>query len=132
MQKFATRILSQTCDGASRYGFKRSLSEKLLKKGMNRIEKHRLSDLTFVHYNLQLKNFKLLLKGDMVADEIDPMDDWIVDESLETESENGDSAWMELNYTRPEGVPNVEGTSLRQAKEEPNIDITNSISTRIS
>ncbi|KAJ0083327.1 hypothetical protein Patl1_30957 [Pistacia atlantica] len=129
LRKFATRILSQTCDGASKYSLKRNLSEKLMKKGRNRIEEQRLSDLTFVHYNLQLKNSKLVRKGDIVADEIDPMDDWIVDESSETVSENGDCGWMELNYTKSEGVTNVEGASLCQAKEEPSLDIANSNST---
>lgn len=90
------------------------------------IEKQLLSDLTFVHYNLQLKKSKLVLKGDIVADEIDPMDEWIVDESSETVLENGDCGWMDLNYTESEGVTNVEGASRCQAKEDPSLDIKNS------
>lgn len=99
LQRFAIRILSQTCEGASKYSLKRSLSEKLLTNGRNPIEQKRLSDLTYVHYNLQLQNSGRALKGDIVADEIDPMDEWIVDESPEIVPEIGDSAWMELIST---------------------------------
>lgn len=80
LQKYAIRILSQTCGGASKYGLKRSLSKKLLTDGMNHIEQQRLSDLAFVHYNLQLQNFHLGGGGDIVADEINPTDDWIADD----------------------------------------------------
>lgn len=83
LQRFAIRILSQTCEGASKYSLKRSLSEKLLTNGRNPIEQKRLSDLTYVHYNLQLQNSGRALKGEIVDDEIDPMDEWIVDESPE-------------------------------------------------
>lgn len=107
LQRFAIRILSQTCDGASKYGFKRSLSEKLLANGRNPIEQQRLGDLTFVHYNLQLQNSRRVIKGDIVADEIDPMDEWIVDKASEIVPENVDSTWIDLIYTR--GVTNVEG-----------------------
>lgn len=115
LQRFAIRILSQTCEGASKYSLKRSLSEKLLTNGRNPIEQKRLSDLTYVHYNLQLQNSGRALKGDIVADEIDPMDEWIVDESPEIVPEIGDSAWMELIST--EGVSNVEGTFPCQIKQ---------------
>lgn len=54
LQRFATRILSQTCVGASKYRLNRSLAEKLLTKGRDQTEEQLLSDLTFVHYNLQL------------------------------------------------------------------------------
>ncbi|KAK1587778.1 hypothetical protein Q3G72_016743 [Acer saccharum] len=55
LQKFAIRILSQNCEGASKYGLKRSLCEKLLRNGRNDVEQQESSDLTFVHYNLQLQ-----------------------------------------------------------------------------
>ncbi|KAL6144361.1 hypothetical protein ACLB2K_055055 [Fragaria x ananassa] len=38
LQRFAIRILSQNCDGASRYGLKRTLAEKLVIKGRSPIE----------------------------------------------------------------------------------------------
>lgn len=56
LQSFAVKILSQTCEGASRYKLKRSVAEKLLlTKGMSRCEKQHLEELAFVHYNLHLQ-----------------------------------------------------------------------------
>ncbi|KAK3206631.1 hypothetical protein Dsin_020677 [Dipteronia sinensis] len=75
LQKFAIRILSQNCEGASKYGLKRSLCEKLLINGRNDVEQQELSDLTFVHYNLQLQKSQGSIVDD---DEIDPMNDWIL------------------------------------------------------
>ena len=118
LQRFATRILSQTCVGASKYRLNRSLAEKLLTKGRDRIEQQLLSDLTFVHYNLQLQqqHSKLGVKYDIVADEIDPMDEWIVDDTQEIGSQNGDSASKELESAK--GAVNGERPSF-QVKEEP-------------
>lgn len=81
LQQFATRILSQTCAGATKYRLKRSLAEKMLTNGRNPLKQQVLSDLEFVHYNLQLQkqHSELGGNGDTLADEIDPMDDWIVD-----------------------------------------------------
>ncbi|XP_019198465.1 PREDICTED: uncharacterized protein LOC109192332 isoform X2 [Ipomoea nil] len=79
LQKMAVRILSQTCDGASKYNLKRTLAEALLTEGRNQIEQERLRDLAFVHYNLQLQNFKPDVRNDFSDEEIDPMDDWIVE-----------------------------------------------------
>ncbi|XP_019198466.1 PREDICTED: uncharacterized protein LOC109192333 isoform X1 [Ipomoea nil] len=78
LQMMAVRILSQTCDGASKYNLKRTLAEALLTEGRNQIEQERLRDLAFVHYNLQLQNFKPDVCNDFSDEEIDPMDDWIV------------------------------------------------------
>ncbi|KAL1204841.1 hypothetical protein V5N11_017444 [Cardamine amara subsp. amara] len=59
LQSFAIKILSQTCEGASRYKLKRSLAEKmLLTEGMSHFEKQQLEELAFVHYNLHLQNCK--------------------------------------------------------------------------
>ncbi|XWS11656.1 hypothetical protein CRYUN_Cryun37aG0018000 [Craigia yunnanensis] len=117
LQRFVTRILSQTCVGASKYRLNRSLAEKLLTKGRDRIEQQRLNDLTFVHYNLQLQqqHSKLGLNYDIVADEIDPMDEWIVDDTPEIGSQNGDSASKELESAK--GAVNGERPSF-QVKEE--------------
>lgn len=117
LQRFAIRILSQSCDGALRYRLKRSLAEKLLTTGRNPIEQQRFSDLTFVHYNLQLQQFQSGEKCDIVAEEIDPMNDWIVDEAPETASQNGQSSWMNLDFS--ETAINGEGPSRFQAKKEP-------------
>ena len=118
LQRFVTRILSQTCVGASKYRLNRSLAEKLLTKGRDRIEQQLLSDLTFVHYNLQLQqqHSKLGVKYDIVADEIDPMDEWIVDNTQEIGSQNGDSASKELESAK--GAVNGKRPSF-QVKEEP-------------
>lgn len=59
LQSFAVKILSQTCEGASRYKLKRSVAEKLLlTRGMSRCEKQHLEELAFVHYNLHLQSCK--------------------------------------------------------------------------
>lgn len=59
LQSFAIKILSQTCEGASRYKLKRSIAEKLLlTRGMSRCEEQHLEELSFVHYSLHLQRFK--------------------------------------------------------------------------
>ncbi|RVW59756.1 hypothetical protein CK203_096375 [Vitis vinifera] len=88
LQKLATRILSQTCDGASRYKLKRSLAENLLAKGRIPIGQERLCDLTFVHYNLHLRNADWSTDTDHEFGEIDPMNDWIVWEGPSTSQSN--------------------------------------------
>ncbi|PPD67711.1 hypothetical protein GOBAR_DD35407 [Gossypium barbadense] len=115
LQRFATRILSQTCVGASKYRLNRSLAEKLLTKGRDRTEEQLLSDLTFVHYNLQLQqqHSQLGVNYDIVADEIGPMNEWIVDDTAEIGSDNGDSNWKDLK-----SAVNGEGPSF-EVKEEP-------------
>ncbi|RZC56752.1 hypothetical protein C5167_015602 [Papaver somniferum] len=80
LQRFAIRILSQTCTGAVRYGLKRSLTEELhIKKGRNCLEQKRLTELTFVHHNLQLQNLPASNSDytDIFLEPIDPMDEWI-------------------------------------------------------
>ncbi|CAA7016288.1 unnamed protein product [Microthlaspi erraticum] len=63
LQSFAVKVLSQTCEGASRYKMKRSLAEKLLlTEGMSRSEQQHLEELAFVHYNLHLQSCKTKLK----------------------------------------------------------------------
>ncbi|GAV88149.1 Dimer_Tnp_hAT domain-containing protein [Cephalotus follicularis] len=75
LQRFAIRILSQTCDGATKYGLQRTMAEKVLSKGRSHTEQQLLSDLTSVHYNLHLQNSQLGVENGIVAEEIDPMDD---------------------------------------------------------
>uniref|UniRef100_A0A6P4AC26 uncharacterized protein LOC107428089 n=1 Tax=Ziziphus jujuba TaxID=326968 RepID=A0A6P4AC26_ZIZJJ len=117
LQKFAVRILSQNCDGASKYGLKRTMAEMLLTNGRNPIEQQRLSDLTFVHYNLQLQQFKSPMKSDILAEEVDPMDDWIVDEAPVSVCLTGDSSWMGLDSA--EADIDQRGPSRFEAKKEP-------------
>lgn len=107
--------MSQTCVGASKYRLNRSLAEKLLTKGRDRTEEQLLSDLTFVHYNLQLQqqHSQLGVNYDIVADEIGPVNEWIVDDTAEIGSDNGDSNWKDLK-----SAVNGEGPSF-EVKEEP-------------
>ncbi|CDY43381.1 BnaA01g30120D [Brassica napus] len=59
LQSFAIKILSQTCEGASRYKLKRSIAERLLlTRGMSRSQKKHMEEFAFVHYNLHLQRFK--------------------------------------------------------------------------
>nr|GMD35395.1 uncharacterized protein LOC109192332 isoform X1 [Ipomoea batatas] len=97
LQKMAVRILSQTCDGASKYNLKRTLAEALLTEGRNQIEQERLRDLAFVHYNLQLQNFKPNVLNDFSDEEIDPMDDWIVEKQQGTSIGNDEPMLIDLD-----------------------------------
>lgn len=59
LQSFAIKILSQTCEGASKYKLKRSVAEKLLlTRGMSRFEEQHLEEFAFVHYSLHLQRSK--------------------------------------------------------------------------
>nr|GMD33662.1 uncharacterized protein LOC109192332 isoform X1 [Ipomoea batatas] len=97
LQKMAVRILSQTCDGASKYNLKRTLAEALLTEGRNQIEQQRLRDLAFVHYNLQLQNFKPDVCNDFSDEEIDPMDDLIVQRRYGSPIRNEEPVPIELD-----------------------------------
>lgn len=120
LQQFATRILSQTCVGATKYKLNRSLAEKLLTKGRDCIEQQLLRDLAFVHYNLQLQqqHSELGVNYDIVADEMDGMDEWIGDITPEIRSQNDDSAWKEFESAK-EAVPVNRERPFVQVKEEP-------------
>ncbi|KAL0900258.1 hypothetical protein Bca101_084219 [Brassica carinata] len=62
LQSFAIKVLSQTCEGASRYKLKRNVAEKLLlTRGVSPCEKQHLEELAFVHYNLHLQCCKAKL-----------------------------------------------------------------------
>lgn len=90
-------------------------------KGRNPIEQRRLSDLIFLHYNLHLQGLKSRLNADIVLEEIDPMDDWIVEEAKESSSQNGDTSWMDLDCedrTIIEDLVNGRGPSSIQPKVE--------------
>ncbi|EEF32010.1 uncharacterized protein LOC8287228 [Ricinus communis] len=106
LQNFAIKILSQTCDGAMKFGLKRGLAEKLLLNGRNCNEQQRLDELTYVHYNLHLQNTQFGVEGGLGAEEIDPMDDWVVDKTLEIAPKIGGLEWMEADCT--EATVNVD------------------------
>lgn len=83
------------------------MAEQLLTIGRNPEELQRLSDLAFVHYNLQLQQFQSAMESDIVTEEIGVMDDWIVDET-----------WMNLDFADHEGTIDEGGPSRFQAKKE--------------
>ncbi|KAI3459004.1 hypothetical protein Pfo_015667 [Paulownia fortunei] len=112
LQRLAIRILSQTCDGASKFQLKRSLVEALLTKGRNRIEQKRLTDMIFLQYNMQLQNFASGKTNYIPSDdEIDPVNDWTVDKTQNDVSQNNDITWMELDggNTTDQGVIDLGG-----------------------
>ncbi|PRQ51797.1 putative transcription factor/ chromatin remodeling BED-type(Zn) family [Rosa chinensis] len=108
LQRFAIRVLSQNCDGATRYGLRRTLAEKLVTNGRNPIEQQRLSDLTFLHYNLQLQKFCSGVKSGIEAEDIHPMDDWIIDEAQDIVSQNGDVKVEPANGATSEGCSRLQ------------------------
>ncbi|XP_042515845.1 uncharacterized protein LOC122090074 [Macadamia integrifolia] len=124
LQRFAIRILSQTCTAALRYELKRDLPEKLHTNGRNCIEQRRLDDLIFVHYNLRLWNFMSDTNGDnsnIVVDEVDPMNDWVVEGTQNIASQIDDSAWMDFDFGDRDIPPsffNEEEPSIFLPKEE--------------
>jgi len=82
LQRFAIRILSQTCSAS---GCERNWSvfERIHTKKRNRLDQKRLNDLVFVQYNLQLRRNQLLNKkpdsDPIVLEDIDPTSDWVVE-----------------------------------------------------
>jgi hypothetical protein len=59
LKRFAIRILNQACS-ASGCECNWSMFEKIHSKKRNRLTQKRLNDLVFFHYNLQLRNKKIL------------------------------------------------------------------------
>jgi len=82
LQKFAIRVLSQTCSSS---GCERNWSvfERIHTRKRNRLEQKRLNDLVFVQYNLRLRRNQLLNKrpdsDPIVLDDVDPNSDWVVE-----------------------------------------------------
>jgi len=99
LQKFAIRILSQTCSAS---GCERNWSvfERIHTKKRNRLEQKRLNDMVFVQYNLRLRRNQLLNKtpesSNIFLDDIDPSSDWVV-ESQPAAFDNEDLSWMDLD-----------------------------------
>ncbi|KAL6565337.1 hypothetical protein OROGR_002288 [Orobanche gracilis] len=113
LQSLAVRILSQTCDGASKFRLERTSAEKLLTKGRSRTEQKRLADVLFLRYNMHLKHLASSEIDDMItSDETDLMDDdWITDEVAKDVSEYGD---LEVE----KGVIDLDGPSFIRPKVE--------------
>ena len=85
LQRFAIRILSQTCSAT---GCERNWSvfERIHTKKRNRLDQKWLNDLVYVQYNLRLKRNQFLNKSPdsdpNVLDNIDPTSDWVVESHL--------------------------------------------------
>lgn len=101
---------------------KRNISELLHTEGRNDIEQQKLRDLAFVHYNLRLRHSPStidVMGDDIVQEEIDAKDDWIVDiQGLA--SGNDDLEWMDtiLNDVNTTVKVAEEGSSRIEVKEE--------------
>eukprot|EP00253_Pinus_taeda_P030681 PITA_30681 len=82
LQRFAIRILSQTCSAT---GCERNWSvfERIHTKKRNRLDQKRLNDLVYVQYNLRLRRNHLLNKrpdsDPIVLEDIYPTSDWVVE-----------------------------------------------------
>jgi hypothetical protein len=82
LQKFAIRVLSQTCSAS---GCERNWSvfERIHMKKRNCLEQKRLNDLVFVQYNLWLRCNQLLNKRSdtypIVLDDVDPTSDSVAE-----------------------------------------------------
>jgi hypothetical protein len=98
LQKFAIRVLSQTCSasGCERNWF---VFERIHTKKRNCLEEKRLNDLVFVQYNLWLRCNQLLNKrpdtDPIVLDDVDPTSDWVV-ETYPPEFDDDHDLEMEL------------------------------------
>lgn len=123
LQKFAIKILSQTCSGVSSYNLKRDISEQLHTEGRNDIEQRRLRDLAFVHYNLRLRHppSAMDVMGDNIVQEaIDAMDDWVVDMQGLASGNDDDSDWMDTVFNDVNITENIagKGSSRIEVKQE--------------
>eukprot|EP00253_Pinus_taeda_P015590 PITA_15590 len=99
LQKFAIRILSQTCSAT---GCERNWSvfERIHTKKRNRLDKKWLNDLVYVQYNLRLRRNQLLNKrpdsDPIVLEDIDPTSYWVV-ESHPTEFDLDEDLDLDLD-----------------------------------
>jgi hAT family C-terminal dimerisation region len=116
LQKFAVRILSQTCSAS---GCERNWSvfERIHTKKRNRLEQKRLNDMVFVQYNLRLRRNQLMNKtpesSNIFLDDIDPSSDWVV-ETQPAAFDHEDLSWMDLD---PE--PHQENVATDAAQPAP-------------
>lgn len=108
LQRLAVRILSQTCS-ITRCCKSSSMFKYLYLKKKNWLEKQKMNDLAFAHYNLQLQERRLdTCKARCSMDAVDPvfleaidanMEDWVEDvETLEDEHKR----WVDVKVTNQE------------------------------
>eukprot|EP00253_Pinus_taeda_P011703 PITA_11703 len=110
LQRFAIRILSQTC---SETGCERNWSvfERIHKKKRNRLDQKWLNDLVYVQYNLRLRRNHLLNKrpdsDPIVLEDIDPTSDWVV-ESCPTEFDPDEDLGLDIDLETSAEVQHVQ------------------------
>eukprot|EP00253_Pinus_taeda_P027348 PITA_27348 len=110
LQRFAIRILSQTCSAT---GCERNWSvfERIHTKKRNRLDQKRLNDLVYVQYNLRLRRNHLLNKrpdsDPIVLEDIDPTSDWVV-ESCPTEFDPDEDLGLDLDLETSAEVEHVQ------------------------
>jgi len=139
LQRFAIRILSQTCSAS---GCERNWSvfERIHTKKRNRLDQKRLNDLVYVQYNLRLRRNQLMNKrpdsDPIVLEDIDPTSDWVVescppefdpDEDLDELEHVGQLQSVQLNVdpnppasvSQPARTPvEAEGASSAQPRQK--------------
>eukprot|EP00253_Pinus_taeda_P029038 PITA_29038 len=139
LQKFAIRILSQTCSAT---GCERNWSvfERIHTKKRNYLDKKRLNDIVYVQYNLRLRSNQLLNKkpdSDPIAlEDIDSTSDWVVEShpaefdsyeklDLDLQTEASIEQNVQLNADPlvptlgPAPSPLVAGASFAQPRQKP-------------
>ncbi|MQL93457.1 hypothetical protein Taro_026100 [Colocasia esculenta] len=87
LRRFALRILSQSCSGATTFKLRRSLSERLHSRGRNSMERQTMSDAEFLHYNLRLMQSPspgTAPKDNLILEDIDSPEDGYADELSNT------------------------------------------------
>ncbi|KAL6603269.1 hypothetical protein ACP70R_043630 [Stipagrostis hirtigluma subsp. patula] len=80
LQSFATRILSQTCFGASRYNIDKSVSERLHTGERGSLDQERFRKMEYIHYNLYLASSAPRLGGPKRGKLTSKLVDWTVAE----------------------------------------------------
>jgi len=96
LQKFAIRVLSQTCS-ASRREHNCTMFQNIHFKKHNKLAQKRMNDLVFVQYNLRLRNKQLEGTSSSKAielHEVDPTSEWIV-VTGESTSGDDDLSWID-------------------------------------
>ncbi|KAJ6323240.1 hypothetical protein OIU77_012965 [Salix suchowensis] len=129
LQRLAVRILSQTCSiSTSERSW--SMFECIQYKKRNRLERQRLSELTFVHHNLFLKERRAeASKSRSMRNNIDPtcleamdanMGDWV--EDLEE-----DLSWLDETVTNEQvnhGIQNTNDSNSNESTDDRSSDLT--------
>eukprot|EP00253_Pinus_taeda_P002278 PITA_02278 len=122
LQRFAIRILSQTCSAS---GCERNWSvfERIHTKKRKRLDQKRLNDLVYVQYNLRLRRNHLLNKrpdsDPIVLEDIDPTSDWVV-EGRPAEFDPDENLDLDLDMETSVEIEHVVQLQPIQLNADPN------------